>query len=112
MIWGFVDWPGIGKAGEGGCAEPEGNEFCGRASLVAGIALRHIPVFRDSSQYSSAHSVYANLGFLALSMLERRQIELSEWGVQPPTASLGNMLNGAEVAHGLTKQPGLLAADG
>ena len=44
---------------------------------------------------------------LALSMLDEAALSFLGMGVQPPTASLGNMLNGAQSLTVLTKQPWL-----
>ena len=50
--------------------------------------------------------VYAT-SVLALSMLDEAALSFLGMGVQPPTASLGNMLNGAQSLTVLTKQPWL-----
>ena len=44
---------------------------------------------------------------MALSMLDEAALSFLGMGVQPPTASLGNMLNGAQSITVLTKQPWL-----
>lgn len=50
--------------------------------------------------------VYAT-SVLALSMLDEAALSFLGLGVQPPTSSLGNMLNGAQSLTVLTKQPWL-----
>ena len=55
--------------------------------------------------------IYAT-SVLALSMLDEAALSFLALGVQPPTASLGNMLNGAQSLTVLTQQPWLWVPPG
>ena len=91
LILGFVDWPGI-------------------ARLVRGNVLS----LRESNFMPNTAApilVYAT-SVLALSMLDEAALSFLGMGVQPPTASLGNMLNGAQSLTVLTKQPWLWIPSG
>ena len=83
LILGFVDWPGI-----------------------AGMPVRHI-LFSEILPNTVAPILVYATSVLALSMLDEAALSFLGLGVQPPTSSLGNMLNGAQSLTVLTKQPWL-----
>ncbi len=105
LILGFVDWPGIARLVRGNVLKLRETNFV-KGSLVAGMPLRHI-LFSEILPNTVAPILVYATSVLALSMLDEAALSFLGMGVQPPTASLGNMLNGAESLTVLTKQPWL-----
>ena len=106
LILGFVDWPGIARLVRGNVLSLRESNFI-KSDLVAGMPLPYI-LF---SEILPPILVYAT-SVLALSMLDEAALSFLGMGVQPPTASLGNMLNGAQSLTVLTKQPWLWIPSG
>lgn len=105
LILGFVDWPGIARLVRGNVLNLRETNFI-KGNLVAGMPLRHI-LFSEILPNTVAPILVYATSVLALSMLDEAALSFLGMGVQPPTASLGNMLNGAESLTVLTKQPWL-----
>lgn len=107
IIWilGFVDWPGIARLVRGNVLNLRETNFV-KGSLIAGMPLRHI-LFSEILPNTVAPILVYATSVLALSMLDEAALSFLGMGVQPPTASLGNMLNGAQSLTVLTKQPWL-----
>lgn len=105
LILGFVDWPGIARLVRGNVLNLRETNFV-KGSLAAGMPLRHI-LFSEILPNTVAPILVYATSVLALSMLDEAALSFLGMGVQPPTASLGNMLNGAESLTVLTKQPWL-----
>ena len=105
LILGFVDWPGIARLVRGNVLSLRETNFV-KGNLVAGMPLRHILFSEILPNTVALILVYAT-SVLALSMLDEAALSFLGLGVQPPTASLGNMLNGAQSLTVLTKQPWL-----
>ena len=110
LILGFVDWPGIARLVRGNVLNLRETNFI-KGNLVAGMPLRHILSSEILPNTVAPILVYAT-SVLALSMLDEAALSFLGMGVQPPTASLGNMLNGAESLTVLTKQPWLWVPPG
>ena len=110
LILGFVDWPGIARLVRGNVLNLRETNFV-KGSLVAGMPLRHI-LFSEILPNTVAPILVYATSVLALSMLDEAALSFLGMGVQPPTASLGNMLNGAESLTVLTKQPWLWLSPG
>ena len=110
LILGFVDWPGIARLVRGNVLNPRETNFI-KGNLVAGMPLRHI-LFSEILPNTVAPILVYATSVLALSMLDEAALSFLGMGVQPPTASLGNMLNGAESLTVLTKQPWLWVPPG
>ena len=110
LILGFVDWPGIARLVRGNVLNLRETNFI-KGNLVAGMPLRHILFSQILPNTVAPILVYAT-SVLALSMLDEAALSFLGMGVQPPTASLGNMLNGAESLTVLTKQPWLWVPPG
>ena len=66
--------------------------------------MRHI-LFSEILPNTVAPILVYATSVLALSMLDEAALSFLGLGVQPPTSSLGNMLNGAQSLTVLTKQP-------
>lgn len=105
LILGFVDWPGIARLVRGNVLGLRETNFV-KGSLVAGMPLRHI-LFSEILPNTVAPILVYATSVLALSILDEAALSFLGQGVQPPTASLGNMLNGAQSLTVLTKQPWL-----
>lgn len=105
LILGFVDWPGIARLVRGNVLNLREMNFV-KSSMVAGMPLRHI-LFSEILPNTAAPILVYATSVLALSMLDEAALSFLGMGVQPPTASLGNMLNGAESLTVLTGQPWL-----
>lgn len=105
LILGFVDWPGIARLVRGNVLNLRETNFI-KSNIVAGMPLRHI-LFSEILPNTVAPILIYATSVLALSMLDEAALSFLGMGVQPPTASLGNMLNGAQSLTVLTKQPWL-----
>ena len=78
--------------------------------LIGGYDTTHCKM-QEYAECAAPILVYAT-SVLALSMLDEAALSFLGMGVQPPTASLGNMLNGAQSLTVLTKQPWLWIPSG
>lgn len=105
LILGFVDWPGIARLVRGNVLSLRETNFV-KGNLVAGMPLSHI-LFSEILPNTTAPILVYATSVLALSMLDEAALSFLGMGVQPPDASLGNMLNGAQSLTVLTKQPWL-----
>lgn len=105
LILGFVDWPGIARLVRGNVLSLRETNFV-KGNLVAGMPLRHI-LFSEILLNTVAPILVYATSVLALSMLDEAALSFLGMGVRPPTASLGNMLNGAQSLTVLTRQPWL-----
>lgn len=110
LILGFVDWPGIARLVRGNVLNLRETNFV-KSSLVAGMPIRHI-LFSEILPNTVAPILVYATSVLALSMLDEAALSFLGMGIQPPAASLGNMLNGAESLTVLTKQPWLWVPPG
>lgn len=105
LILGFVDWPGIARLVRGNVLVLRETNFV-KGNLVAGMPLRHI-LFSEILPNTTAPILVYATSVLALSMLDEAALSFLGMGIQPPDASLGNMLNGAQSLTILTQQPWL-----
>ena len=105
LILGFVDWPGIARLVRGNVLSLRETNFV-KSNIVAGMPLRHI-LFSEILPNTVAPILVYATSVVALSMLDEAALSFLGMGVQPPTASLGNMLNGAQSLTVLTRQPWL-----
>lgn len=105
LILGFVDWPGIARLVRGNVLSLRETNFI-KGNIVAGMPLRHI-LFSEILPNTAAPILVYATSVVALSMLDEAALSFLGMGVLPPTASLGNMLNGAQSLTVLTKQPWL-----
>ncbi len=105
LILGFVDWPGIARLVRGNVLSLRETNFI-KSNLVAGMPLPHI-LFSEILPNTVAPILVYSTTVLAVSMLDEAALSFLGMGVQPPKASLGNMLNGAQSLTVLTQQPWL-----
>ena len=112
LILGFVDWPGIARLVRGNVLSLRETNFV-KSDIIAGMPLKHT-LFSEILPNTTAPILVYMTSVLALSILDEAALSFLGMGVQPPTASLGNMLNGAQSLTVLTSQfwlwipPGLL----
>ena len=105
LILGFVDWPGVARLVRGNVLSLRETNFV-KGNVVAGMPLRHI-LFSEILPNTVAPILVYATSVMAISMLDEAALNFLGMGVQPPMASLGNMLNGAQSITVLTSQPWL-----
>lgn len=105
LILGFVDWPGVARLVRGNVLSLRETNFV-KGNVVAGMPLRHI-LFSEILPNTVAPILVYATSIMAISMLDEAALSFLGMGVQPPMASLGNMLNGAQSITVLTSQPWL-----
>ena len=105
LILGFVDWPGVARLVRGNVLSLRETNFV-KGNMVAGMPLRHI-LFSEILPNTVAPILVYATSVMAISMLDEAALSFLGMGVQPPMASLGNMLNGAQSITVLTSQPWL-----
>ena len=105
LILGFVDWPGVARLVRGNVLSLRETNFV-KGNVVAGMPLRHI-LFSEILPTTVAPILVYATSVMAISMLDEAALSFLGMGVQPPMASLGNMLNGAQSITVLTSQPWL-----
>lgn len=105
LILGFVDWPGVARLVRGNVLSLRETNFV-KGNVVAEMPLRHI-LFSEILPNTVAPILVYATSVMAISMLDEAALSFLGMGVQPPMASLGNMLNGAQSITVLTSQPWL-----
>ena len=105
LILGFVDWPGVARLVRGNVLSLRETNFV-KGNVVAGMPLRHI-LFSEILPNTVAPILVYATSVMAISMLDEAALSFLGMGVQPPMASLGNMLNGAQSITVLISQPWL-----
>lgn len=105
LILGFVDWPGVARLVRGNVLSLRETNFV-KGNVVAGMPLRHI-LFSEILPNTVAPILVYATSVMAISILDEAALSFLGMGVQPPMASLGNMLNGAQSITVLTSQPWL-----
>jgi peptide/nickel transport system permease protein len=105
LILGFVDWPGIARLVRGNVLSLRETNFV-KGNIVAGMSQKHI-LFSEILPNTIAPILVYATSVVAISMLDEAALSFLGMGVQPPTASLGNMLNGAQSLTVLTSKPWL-----
>lgn len=112
IIWilGFVNWPGVSRLVRGNVLSLRETNFV-RSDVTAGMPGRYILFSEILPNTIAPVLVYATSVF-ALSILDEAALSFLGQGVQPPTASLGNLLNAAQSLTLLTEKPWLWAPAG
>ena len=105
IIWilGFVNWPGVARLVRGNVLSLRETNFI-KGDLTAGMPGRYILFSEILPNTVAPVTVYATSVF-ALSILDEAALSFLGQGVQPPTPSLGNILNGAQSISILTDKP-------
>ncbi len=110
LILGFVDWPGAARLVRGNVLALRESGFV-RASEAAGMPGRYLLFSEILPNTVAPVLVYATT-VMAVSMLDEAALSFLAMGVQPPDASLGNMLGGAQSLTVLTGMPWLWVPPG
>ena len=105
LILGLVDWPGIARLVRGNVLSLRETNFV-KSSIVAGMPSRYI-LFSEILPNTVAPILVYATSVMALFMLDEASLSFLGMGVQPPAASLGNMLGSAQSLTILTRQPWL-----
>ena len=105
LILGLVDWPGVARLVRGSVLEIRDADYV-RSSEIAGMSRRYI-LFSDILPNVTAPILVFATSVMAISILDESALSFLGMGIQPPAASLGNMLNGAQSLTILTKMPWL-----
>ena len=110
LILGFVDWPGVARLGRGSVLNLKDQDFV-QSSQIAGMSRRYI-LFSDILPNTVGSILVFATTVMAASILDEAALSFLGMGIQPPTASLGNLLNGAESISVLTGMPWLWISPG
>ena len=110
LILGFVDWPGVARLVRSNVLSLRETAFV-KADIVADMPTRHT-LFSEILPNTIAPILVYATSVVAISILDEAALSFLGMGVQPPTASLGNMLNGAQSLTILTSKPWLWAPPG
>ncbi|WP_100489328.1 ABC transporter permease [Sporolactobacillus pectinivorans] len=102
LILGFVDWPGIARLVRGSVLSIRETNFI-KADELAGLPKTYILSSEILPNAIAPVLIYAT-SVMAYSILDEAALSFLGMGIQPPTASLGNMLNGAENLTILTEK--------
>lgn len=105
IILGLVDWPGVARLVRGNVLSLRETNFC-KSDVTSGMPGRYILFSEILPNTLAPVLVYATSVF-AISILDEAALSFLGMGVQPPTASLGNILNGAQSSTILTEKPWL-----
>ena len=105
LILGFVDWPGVARLVRSNVMTIRNADYV-HASRIAGMPRRYI-LFSDILPNVMAPILVFATSVIAISILDESALSFLGMGVQPPTASLGNMLDGAQSLTVLTSKPWL-----
>ncbi|MBR1709731.1 MAG: ABC transporter permease, partial [Clostridia bacterium] len=105
LILGFVDWPGVARLVRGNVLSLRETNFV-KSDITAGMPSPYILLSEIFPNTIAPVLVYATNVF-AVSILDEAALSFLGMGVQPPTPSLGNILNGAESLSVLTGKPWL-----
>lgn len=110
LILGFVNWPGVTRLVRGNVLSLRETNFV-KSDVTAGMPRRYILFSEILPNTIAPVMVYATSVF-ALSILDEAALSFLGQGVQPPTPSLGNILNGAQSISILTDKPWMWAPAG
>ena len=110
LILGFVDWPGVARLVRGNVMALKEQDFV-KSSVIAGMPQRYI-MASDILPNAIAPILVFATSVMAISILDEATLSFLGMGVQPPDASLGNLLNGAESITVLTQMPWMWLSPG
>lgn len=105
LILGFVDWPGVARLVRGNVLSLRETNFI-KSDIAAGMPRRYI-LFSEILPNTIAPVLVYMTSVFALSILDEAALSFLGMGVQKPTPSLGNILQGAESLSILTNKPWL-----
>ena len=103
LILGFVDWPGVTRLVRGNVLSLRETNFV-KSDIVSGMPRRYL-LFSEILPNTIAPVLVYFSSVFALSILDEAALSFLGMGVQKPTPSLGNILQGAESLSVLTDKP-------
>ena len=110
LILGFLGWPGVARIVRGNVLSIRESGFV-KSSQVAGMSKKYI-LFSEILPNAIAPVLVFASSMVSMSILDEAALSFLGMGVQPPTASLGNMLGDAQSLTVLTNQPWLWVPPG
>ena len=110
LILGFVNWPGVARLVRGNVLSLRETPFIKRTQ-VQGLPGRII-LFGEILPNTIAPILVHATSVMAFAILDEAALSFLAMGVQPPTASLGNMLGDAKSLTILTDKPWLWLPSG
>ena len=105
LILGFLNWPSVARLVRGNVLQIKELDYV-KASIVQGYGTKRILFSEILPNTIAPILIYASSG-VAWAILDEAALSFLGFGVQPPTASLGNMLNGTQSLTILTSKPWL-----
>lgn len=102
LILGFLNWPSVARLVRGNVLAIKETDYV-KASIVQGFGIRRILFSEILPNTIAPILIYATSG-IAWAILDEAALSFLGFGVQPPTASWGNMLNGAQSLTILTSK--------
>lgn len=105
LILGFINWPGVARLVRSNVLSLKESNFV-KCCITAGLPTRHI-LFSEILPNTVAPVLVHATSVFAWSILDEAALSFLGLGVQIPTPSLGNILNGAQSISILTGKPWL-----
>lgn len=105
LILGFLNWPSVARLVRGNVLAIKESDYI-KAAFVQGFSTRKILFGEILPNTIAPILIFATSG-IPMAILDEAALSFLGFGVQPPTASLGNMLNGAQSLTILTSKPWL-----
>lgn len=101
-IMGFLNWPGVARLVRGNVLSIKESNYI-KAATVSGLSTPRI-LFSEILPNTIAPILVNATSGIAWAILDEAALSFLGFGVQPPTASWGNMLNGAQSLTILTSK--------
>lgn len=105
LILGFLNWPSIARLVRGNVLAIKETDYV-KAGIVQGFGTRKLLFSEILPNTMAPILIFATSG-IAWAILDEAALSFLGFGVQPPTASWGNMLNAAQSLTILTSKPWL-----
>lgn len=105
LILGFLNWPSVARLVRGNVLAIKESDYV-KAAVIQGFGIRRI-IFHEILPNTVAPILIFATSSIAWAILDEAALSFLGFGVQAPTASWGNMLNGAQSLTILTSKPWL-----
>jgi len=105
LILGFLNWPSVARLVRGNVLAIKESDYI-KAAMIQGFGTRRI-IFCEILPNTVAPILIFATSNIACAILDEAALSFLGFGVQAPTASWGNMLNGAQSLTILTSKPWL-----
>lgn len=110
LILGFLNWPSVARLVRSNVLAIKESDYI-KAAVVQGFSARRI-LFKEILPNTVAPILIFATSGIPMAILDEAALSFLGFGVQQPTASLGNMLNGAQSLTILTEKPWLWVPPG